>query len=290
MPAFQSVIDLVQFSRSLQIRSQQSKIMYRETPSRHRRAGRSRIRRSVKSIETRKFKGRVFVVGGGGHGKVVIDALLSAGDCEIAGVIDDDEEKLGQQVLGVPVVGSCAQLFSLAARYRVDGTVLAIGENYIREQLFRRIKGAGLAVLRVIHPSACISRFAVLGEGVVLLAGSVINPGAVVGDNVCVNTCASIDHDCQLEYSCHVFPNATLAGGVHVGEYSYIGAGAVVIPNRKIGRFAYVGAGAVVIDDVSDGVKVAGVPAHKICGQSEQPLQAPRENYSTIQGSALRKE
>lgn len=241
-------------------------------------------------MKTRKSNARVFVVGGGGHGKVVIDALFSAGDCVIAGVIDDDEKKLGRQVLGVPIVGSCAQLSSLADDYRVDGIALAVGENYIREQLFRRVKAAGLAIFRVIHPNACISRFAVLGEGVVVLAGSVINPGSVVGDNVCVNTCASIDHDCHLGYSCHVFPNATLAGGVHVGEFSYIGTGAVVIPNRRIGRFAYVGAGAVVIDDVAEGVTVAGVPARKIGGQLEKPLQAPKGHYSTIRGPVLQKE
>jgi sugar O-acyltransferase (sialic acid O-acetyltransferase NeuD family) len=235
-------------------------------------------------------KQRVFVVGAGGHGKVVIDALLSAGDCEIVGVIDDDEQKIGRQVLGIPVIGSCAQLVSLAAKYCIDGTALAIGDNYIREELFRRVKGARLAILGVIHPSACISRFAALGEGVVVLAGSVINPGSVVGDNVCVNTCASIDHDNHLEYSCHVFPNATLAGGVHVGECSYIGSGAVVIPNRRIGRFAYVGAGAVVIDDVPEGVKVAGVPAHVIGDQIEHPLQAQTGNDSAIQGAVLRKE
>ncbi len=224
-------------------------------------------------MENQISKGRVFVVGAGGHGKVVIDALSSAGDFEIVGVIDDDEEKIGQQVLGVPVVGSCAQLSSLAVRYRVDGAALALGDNRNRERLFRQVKEAGLAVVRVIHPSACISRFAVLGEGVVVLAGSVINPGSVLGDNVCVNTCASVDHDNHLDYSCHVFPNATLAGGVYVGEYSYIGTGAVVIPNRRIGRFAYVGAGAVVLEDVTEGVKVAGVPAREIGTQVEQSLE-----------------
>jgi sugar O-acyltransferase (sialic acid O-acetyltransferase NeuD family) len=224
-------------------------------------------------METRIVKHRVFVVGAGGHGKVVIDSLLRAGDFEIAGVVDDDEQKIGRQVLGVPIVGSCAQISSLAAKFRVYGTALAIGDNYIREQLFRRMKAAGLAVIRVLHPSACISRFAVLGEGVVVLAGSVINAGSVLGDNVCVNTCASIDHDSHLEYSCHVFPHAALAGGVHVGEYSYIGTGAVVIPNRRVGRFAYVGAGAVVIHDVAEGVKVAGVPAHEICTPSEQSFR-----------------
>jgi acetyltransferase-like isoleucine patch superfamily enzyme len=94
-----------------------------------------------------------------------------------------------------------------------------------------------------------------------------------VGDNVCINTCASIDHDNHLGYSCHVFPNATLAGEVRVGEFSYIGSGAIVIPSRKVGRFAYVGAGAVVIDDIGEATKVAGVPAQEIGSQLARPLQ-----------------
>ena len=234
-------------------------------------------------METRIAKQRVFVVGAGGHGKVVIDSLLTAGDFEIAGVIDDDEQKIGRQVLGLPVVGSCARISSLAAKFRVCATALAIGDNYIREELFRRVKRAGLAVIRVLHPSACISRFAVLGEGVVVLAGSVINPGTVVADNVCVNTRASIDHDTRLEYSCHIFPNATLAGGVHVGDFSYVGAGAAVIPNRRIGRFAYVGAGTVVIKDVAEGVKVAGVPAREIGSAAVAARRTPAVSVSPSQ-------
>jgi sugar O-acyltransferase (sialic acid O-acetyltransferase NeuD family) len=222
---------------------------------------------------------RVFVAGAGGHGKVVIDALLSVGDVEIAGVIDDNEQKLGQQVLGIPIVGPTAELSSLAAKYGVTGVALALGNNYIREQKFREVKTAGLSVLRVIHRSACISRFACLGEGVVILAGSVINPGSILEDNVCVNTCASIDHDNHLKHSCHVYPNAALAGGVCIGEFSYVGTGATVVPNCSIGRFAYVGAGAVVIKDVDEGVKVAGVPAREIGVQSERP-QSDREDVN----------
>src|ERR1700686_3531634 len=114
--------------------------------------------------------GRVFVVGAGGHGKEVIDAFLGVGECEIAGVIDDDEQKTGQPVLGIPVVGSSTQLSVLAGEYGVSGIALAIGNNYIREQKFREVKAIGLTVLSVVHPSACISRFAILGEGVVVLA------------------------------------------------------------------------------------------------------------------------
>ena len=225
-------------------------------------------------MRTRIPNRRVFVLGAGGHGKVVIDALFSVGDFEIVGVIDDDEKRIGQQVLGVPVVGPTFELPSLARKYGVDGTALGIGNNYVREQKFRQVKEAGLAVLSVIHSSACISRFTVLGEGVVALAGSVINPGSVLGDIVCVNTCASVDHDSQLGYSCQIYPHAALAGDVNIGEFSYVGTGAVVVPNCKVGRFAYVGAGAVVIKDVADGVKVVGVPAHEIGVQPERALHS----------------
>jgi sugar O-acyltransferase (sialic acid O-acetyltransferase NeuD family) len=223
------------------------------------------------------MKKRAFVVGAGGHGKVVVDTLLSAGDCEIVGFIDDDAQKLGKLVFGIPVVGSFDDLLPLAAQYHIDGTALAIGDNYVREHQYRRLKKAGLDVLRVVHPRAYISRFACLGDAVVIFADSVINPGAVIGDNVCVNTRASVDHDTCLGYSCHVFANATLTGGVVVGDFSYIGCSATVIPNRQIGRFSFVGAGAVVIRDVGEGVKVAGVPAREIGSQIARPLQLKLE-------------
>jgi acetyltransferase-like isoleucine patch superfamily enzyme len=99
---------------------------------------------------------------------------------------------------------------------------------------------------------------------------AVINPGTSLADNVCVNTSASVDHDNTLERSSHIFPNATLAGGVTVGECSQIGSGAVVNPNLRIGRHSYVGAGAVVTRDVAEGVVVVGVPAREIKKQTRR--------------------
>ena len=45
----------------------------------------------------------------------------------------------------------------------------------------------------------------------------------------------------------------TEVGEVSIGESSYIGAGAIILPGVKIGRRAIVGAGAVVTKDVPDG-------------------------------------
>ena len=216
-------------------------------------------------------KPRVVLIGGGGHGKVVLDALLESGR-DVAGFIDDDPEKAGGQVLQFPILGPSSALRDLALRFHFEEVIVAIGDNYIRDRKFREVIAAGLKPVGVVHPGACVSRFAELGQGVVIMAGAVVNPGTVIDDNVCVNTCACVDHDNHLSRSCHVFPNATLAGGVQVGEFSYVGSGAVVNPYCPIGSHSYVGAGAVVIRAVPDGVVVAGVPAREIAKQLKRAL------------------
>jgi sugar O-acyltransferase (sialic acid O-acetyltransferase NeuD family) len=217
-------------------------------------------------------KRRTLIVGAGGHGKVVLDAVLSADQLEVIGFLDDDPEKWGNDVLGFPVLGSSENLEAIAREKDAHGCLIAIGDNYIRESLFRTFSGKGIEVFGLTHPASWVSRFAEVGTGVVILAGVVVNAGTRIEDNVCINTRASIDHDNHLSYSCHVFPNATLAGNVSVGEFSYVGSGAVIIPGKKVGRFAYCGAGAVIVEDVAEGSKVVGVPAKAIGSQTARPL------------------
>lgn len=202
---------------------------------------------------------------------MTIDALLAGNSCEVVGIIDDDPRKTGMKVLGVPVLGFVGGLLELVNTLDFDGIAVAIGDNYIRYENFQELRKFGLKPVTVIHPSAHISRFVELGEGITILAGATINPGAVIEDNVCVNTAASVDHDDYLAMSCHVFPNATLGGTVRVEEFAYIGAGAVVRQNQIVHKYSYVGAGAVVVKDVAEGAIVCGVPAAKVGWQLKRP-------------------
>jgi sugar O-acyltransferase (sialic acid O-acetyltransferase NeuD family) len=218
-------------------------------------------------------KCRVIVWGAGGHGKVIVDALLASESCTLVGILDDDKAKDGTNILGVPVSHSSGSLQTFRQTLDFDRVAIGIGDNYIRSDKFQQVRACGLEPMNVIHPSAHVSRFAELGIGVTILAGAVINPGTVIEDNVCVNTAASIDHDNYLEASCHVFPNATLTGGVRVGKFAYVGSGAVVAPNLVVYQYSQVGAGAVVLKDVAEGALVAGVPAIEIGRQPKRPEQ-----------------
>ncbi|HXN71250.1 MAG TPA: acetyltransferase [Candidatus Acidoferrales bacterium] len=214
---------------------------------------------------------RVIVWGAGGHGKVIVDALLASESCDVVGILDDDPAKAGTRLLGIAVLHSPGGLRSLLNILDFDGVAIGIGDNYVRDKKFRESGLCGLAPMNVIHPNAHLSRFVELGVGVTILAGAVINPGTVIEDNVCVNTSASVDHDNHLERGCHVFPNATLTGGVRVGQFAYVGSGAVVAPNLIIHKYSQVGAGAIVLKDVPEGVVVAGSPATEIGKQPKRP-------------------
>jgi acetyltransferase-like isoleucine patch superfamily enzyme len=84
-----------------------------------------------------------------------------------------------------------------------------------------------------------------------------------------------VDHDNYLERSCHIFPNATLTGGVRIKEFAYVGSGAVIAPNLTVEKYSCVGAGAVVLANVTEGTLVFGVPA-KVRG--EQKKRPSKEN------------
>jgi sugar O-acyltransferase (sialic acid O-acetyltransferase NeuD family) len=202
---------------------------------------------------------------------VTVDALLVCNCWDVVGVLDDDSAKAGRKVLGVPVFDPAGDLSRVIRKLNVNAFAIAIGDNYARDKKFRYLRAQGLELVNVIHPSAHISSFVKLGEGITILAGATINPGTVIEDNVCVNTAASVDHDNHLEKNCHILPNSTLTGTVHVGQFASIGSGAVVAPNLMIGKHSYVAAGAVVVKNVPEGVIVAGVPALEIGQQQKRP-------------------
>lgn len=201
---------------------------------------------------------RVFLIGAGGHAKVVISTLKAA-DYEVVAAFDDDEAKWGSELLGVPVLGP----ISRAKKEGLEAAVLGIGDNRIRKTLAESLD---LEWISVVHPHSFVDSSVRLGEGVVVFAGALIQPDATIGRHAIVNTGATIDHDCGIGEFAHVAPGAHLAGEVSIGAGALIGIGSSLIQCISVGEWATVGAGSVVIRDVGPGAVVAGVPARRLRG------------------------
>lgn len=206
----------------------------------------------------------ILIIGAGGHGKVVAEALLQGG-CAVLGFTDPSVPKGTAVHAGLKVLGDDA----IVKNYATDDVLLANGVGSLpggalRADIYSSFKNKKYSFATVLHPSAVVSSDAQLGEGAQVMASVVLQPGVQIGANSIINTSASIDHDCLIGDNCHIAPGSVLSGGVHVGKNVHIGTGAKVIQSIHIKDNAVVGAGAVVLSDVDEGKTVVGCPARAI--------------------------
>jgi sugar O-acyltransferase (sialic acid O-acetyltransferase NeuD family) len=113
----------------------------------------------------------------------------------------------------------------------------------------------------MVHPSAYVSPFATLAEGVFVNCNSAIGPGVQLAAHVFINRGATVGHDTRIDEFSRVQPGCNLGGLSRIGRGVTIGIGATVLERLVIGDGAVVGAGAVVLADVPPHVLVVGVPA-----------------------------
>ena len=115
---------------------------------------------------------QVIVLGAGGHGKVVADAILSAGDT-VLGFLDDDPDR--NAVWDIPVLGPFGAWESWADRAVF---VFGLGNNALRRELSGQMQ---VKWHTAVHPAARVGRGVVLGLAVGWGVGSGVTVGAGVG-------------------------------------------------------------------------------------------------------------
>jgi sugar O-acyltransferase (sialic acid O-acetyltransferase NeuD family) len=192
----------------------------------------------------------VYLYGASGHAKVIIETLeleQKAISCLV------DANPSITSLLEYPVCQEIPNSFDA----KEDSFIVSIGGNSTRKKIVNQLR---TTFSSAIHPSASLSKRAVIGKGTVIMAGVCVNADTKVGNHVILNTNSSVDHDCVIGDFVHLSPNVALAGNVTVGEGTQVGIGGCVIQGIKIGKWATIGAGSVIINDVPDYAVVVGSP------------------------------
>lgn len=192
----------------------------------------------------------MYLFGGNGHCKVVVDLLKKEANNTIEAIFDDQPKV--KDIAGIPVYKTNSRAF-----FKQKDLIISIGNNLIRKRIASQIDAN---YLTAIHPSAILASDVGIDKGTVVMAGAIINASVSIGRHCIVNTAAVIEHDCVLGDFVHVSPNTSLAGNVTVGEGSHLGIGACVIQGVQVGKWVTVGAGAVVLNDVPDYAVLVGNP------------------------------
>lgn len=168
---------------------------------------------------------RLLIVGAGGHGRSVAEAVLAGGDFSFAGFLDDAYPQLAR-VRDIPVLGPVSDFSQW--RETAECAVVAIGNNTVRESVTEQLRMAEFEIAVVIHPRAMVSPSAEIGAGAVVMAGAVVGADAHLGEGAIVNCGAVVDHDCRVGRYGHLGVNAAMAGSSVLGAFAFMQAGSAL--------------------------------------------------------------
>lgn len=198
----------------------------------------------------------VIIIGAGGHARVVADIVSSMGD-RVLGFLDDRPDAAG--AYGIPVLGKVDDYI----HYPHARFLIGIGSSAVRQKLDQRLSGVRWHT--AIHPRAVISPLGTsIGEGTVVMANTVIDPGAKIGRHCILNSGSIVEHDDTIGDYVHISVGAKLAGTVTVGDHTWVGIGAVISNDITVCGGCMLGAGTVVVKNIEDPGTYVGVPARRI--------------------------
>lgn len=206
----------------------------------------------------------LIIIGAGGLGRMLLQWVKDINKIEstwnILGFIDDNLQALD----------------NIECDYKVIGTIkdwepkenqefaLAIADPEIKEKVSGKIKEKGGIFTSVIHPTAAIGDFNVVGKGLIMYPNARISVNTNIGDFVTILGNTIIGHDAKIADYCTLSGGCNITRGVQLMDKVFLGCNVSVVPEREIGKGAYVCAGSVVMTNIKEGNKVMGYPAKKV--------------------------
>lgn len=208
----------------------------------------------------------IAIFGVGGFGREVLALIKDINKVEptwnIVGFFDDGYEK-GLIIIGYPTLGTSADLNKWETPISV---AISIGNPVIKKKILDKITNPLVDYPTLIHPTVWIgdSEFVEMGKGCIICAGNLITTNIKIGDFVILNLGCTVGHDTIIKKYSAFMPSVNISGEVIIDEGVYVGTGAKIINQLEIGDYTVVGAGAVVSKTLPSHCTAVGVPAKPI--------------------------
>lgn len=207
----------------------------------------------------------IILIGGGGHCISCIDTIEETGLYTIKGVLDLPN-MVGKKILNYPFIGTDDDIL----KYNNENTDFCItvgqleaGET-VRKSVFLRALTLGVSFPVIISPHCYVSKYAVIGEGSIVLSGGNINAKAQIGKNCIINSGSIIEHGAVIGNNCHLSTASVINGDCSIGDNCFIASGVVIRNGISIADNILIGMGSVVTRDIVEPGIYYGNPLRKV--------------------------
>ena len=205
------------------------------------------------------------IIGTGGVGRetaLIVEEINKVNkEWNLLGFIDDNKDLIGKRINGYRVIGN---RIYLNCRDKEIYVVIAIANNFIKEELVKYLNNKNIKYATLIHPSVRLNNSIQIGEGNIIYQGVVMTVDIKIGNHVIISPKCGIGHDTIIEDYVTLLWNVNVSGGERIRQGATLGSGSTIIQGLEIGKNSYVGAGAVVIRDVEENKTAVGVPSRYI--------------------------
>jgi sugar O-acyltransferase (sialic acid O-acetyltransferase NeuD family) len=209
---------------------------------------------------------KIIVFGTGLNSRVVLNEIENLKEYKFIGFIDDIFKK---------------QLFTLSNKktsylgkisdlnkYFDNNTygIISWGDNFKRKEIVKNVYSIckKFKWASVVSKKSIISKKVNIGEGTLIMPGTVINFNSNIGRHCIINTNSTIEHDNRFDDYSACGPGVTTSGNVTVGELSYLGVGSSIMHGVAILKNTVIGGQSYVNKDCASDSVYYGVPAKKI--------------------------
>ncbi|MFC4018022.1 biotin/lipoyl-containing protein [Micromonospora sp. GCM10011542] len=194
---------------------------------------------------------RILLIGGALGATQVLDILAGSATQRAVAIVDDDRQRWGADVHGVPIVGGTDRLDALFAEGAYDAAIIAIGTSVETRRRFREVCAeARIPLANAIDPTAKIATDVVLGQGNIICAFAHLGTGVRMGDNNFLSAYTSFDHHSRIGSDNATGPSCVSSGKVTVGDRVRLGTGIFIEPDVVLGDGVVVASGAVIVQSV----------------------------------------
>ena len=181
---------------------------------------------------------------------------------EPIGFVDNDTSKAGTLFHGYPVLGTSDDIPTLVDE-GVRFVNLITGNTVTRYEVTVDAVSKGATLTNFIHPSVDLT-MTQWGVGNYVQESVVTQAEVRVGDNSSIHMGTLIGHESRIGNSVFLAHAVSVSGCCEIGDGTFVGTNATILPRTTIGAWSIVGAGAVVTADVPPYSVAVGNPARVI--------------------------